>query len=401
MNRERFPALLAADAQGRVLVDNAAGAQLPDIALERMHRFLAYDNAPKGGVFARAQATTDLVAEAKAEFAALIGQPVERVGIGLNATSTAAAFSRLVAGVVRPGDRIVVTDADHAANVEPWTWLRRFGAEIDTVPVDARGELDARAIEDAIAQRPLLVALPWCSNATGTRFDTAAFARAAKAAGALVAVDGVQALPHFPVDIDPAFDLVTFSAYKVYAPHVGFWYLSAEADDRFVRPDDALVAGGSARNWTMETGTQSHEALAGWLGTLAYLREISPTPRAAMAAIATYERELGAHARARFAERSPRVTLYGRGPERERLPLFAFNVEGVSSDDLAVRLARANVDARVGDFYSARLMRTIAPGAGGRAVRISLAHYNTTADLDRCFEVIDAALERLAPVAAG
>jgi selenocysteine lyase/cysteine desulfurase len=401
MNRERFPALLAADVQGRVLVDNAAGAQLPDVALERMHRFLAYDNAPKGGVFARAQATTDLVAEAKAEFAALIGQPVERVGVGLNATSTAVAFSRLVAGIVRSGDRIVVTDADHAANVEPWTWLRRFGAEIDAIPVDAQGELDEGAIEDALARRPLLVALPWCSNATGTRFDVAAHARAAKAAGALVAVDGVQALPHFPVEIDPAFDLVTFSAYKVYAPHVGFWYLSAEADERLVRPDDAFVAGGSARNWTIETGTQSHEALAGWLGTLAYLREIASTPRAAMSAIASHERELCAYARAKFSERSPRVTLYGRGPEHERLPLFAFNVEGVAPDDLAAHFARSNVDARVGDFYSPRLMRTVAADAGARAVRISLGHYNTSADVDRCFELVDAALERLAPVGAG
>jgi selenocysteine lyase/cysteine desulfurase len=400
MNRDRFPALVAADVQGRVLVDNAAGAQLPDVAIERMQRFLAYGNAPKGGVFPRAQATTDLVAEAKAAFAGLIAQPVERVGVGLNATSTAVAFSRLVAGAVRPGDRIVVTDADHAGNVEPWTWLRRFGAEIDAIPVDAQGDLDRDALRDALARRPLLVALPWCSNATGTRFDVAVHACAAKAAGALVVVDGVQALPHFPVEIEPAFDLVVFSAYKVYAPHVGFWYVSGEAEDRFVRPDDAIVAGGSARNWTLETGTQSHEALAGWLGTMAYLRDVAPSPRAAMAAIASHERELGAYARAKFAERSPRVTLYGRGAEHERLPLFAFNVAGVAPDDLAARFARANVEARVGDFYSASLMRAVAGAAGARAVRISLAHYNTAADIDRCFDVVDAALDRFAAVAS-
>ena len=117
MNRSRFPAVVDADQHGRVLADNAAGAQLPDVALDRMRNFQAYENAPKGGIFERAQATTDLVAAAKAAFAALIDQPDERVGIAPNATTGALAFSRLLASAVRPGDRIVVTDADHSANV--------------------------------------------------------------------------------------------------------------------------------------------------------------------------------------------------------------------------------------------------------------------------------------------
>jgi selenocysteine lyase/cysteine desulfurase len=402
VNRSRFPAVVDADQHGRVLADNAAGAQLPDVALDRMRNFQAYENAPKGGIFERAQATTDLVAAAKAAFAALIDQPDERVGIAPNATTGALAFSRLLASAVRPGDRIVVTDADHSANVEPWVWLERFGATVERIGVDETGGLDEDALFAAFERAPFLVALPCCSNATGRRFDVTRYARAAKAAGALVTVDGVQALPHIVVDVDPAIDFMTFSAYKMYAPHIGFWEMSAAAHDRFVGLDDANVAGGNARVWTMETGTQNHAALAGWLGTIDYLGELAPTPRAAIGVLHDAEGHITRHALAAFARRAELgVRLYGEGPAAERLPLFAFNVDGVAGETVARRLAAARVDARLGDFYCQRLMRTIAADAGGRAIRLSFAHYSTEADVDRCFEVVDAVLdERTAPAAA-
>jgi selenocysteine lyase/cysteine desulfurase len=150
---------------------------------------------------------------------------------------------------VRSGDRIVVTAADHEANVAPWMWLRRFGAQVHVVPVDARGDLDEEKYRLLLASEPILVALPWASNATGTVYDVAAFARAAKAAGATVVVDGVQAFPHFPLEIPPAVDFAFFSAYKCYAPHLAFWYSSATAFERFVRADDQRIPS-DARYWT-------------------------------------------------------------------------------------------------------------------------------------------------------
>jgi selenocysteine lyase/cysteine desulfurase len=152
----------------------------------------------------------------------------------------------------------------------------------------------------------------------------------------------------------------------------------------------------------METGTQNHAALAGWLGTIDYLGELAPTPRAAIGVLHEAEGHITRHALAAFARRAERgVRLYGEGPEAERLPLFAFNIDGVAGETVARRLAAARVDARLGDFYCQRLMRTIAADAGARAIRLSFAHYSTEADVDRCFEVVDAVLdERTAPVAA-
>lgn len=389
MNAARFPAVMAAAAHGRILVDNAAGTQLPDLALERMQHYLTYDSAQKGPIFSRCRATTDLVEEAKQEFAAMLGVPVAQVGIGLNGTTLALSFARLIATSIQRGDRIVVTAADHEANIAPWLWLRRFGAQIHVVPVDAHGDLDEAQYRAFLARAPVFVALPWASNTTGTAFDVPRLAKMAKDAGALVTVDAVQAFPHFPLEISAAIDFLFVSAYKIYAPHVGFWYVGRRALERYVKPDDASVAGGDARYWTLETGTQSYEALAGWLGTLAYLREIAPTPRQAMGKIALHEAELSTYTRNKFVERSDRVKLYGRPADVDRLPVFTFNVYGMPSDELASRFELANIEARVGDYYSQRLMQAIAGEAGGRAVRISLAHYNTNEDIDRCFDVID------------
>ena len=394
MNADRFPAVMAARTHGRILADNAAGAQLPDATLERMQRYLTYDNAQKGGIFARTRATSDLVAEAKTEFAALVDVPVSRVGIGLNATSLAMNFARLLASSIERGDRIVVTAADHEANIAPWSWLRRFGAQIDVVPVDAHGDLDEAKYAAYLARGPRLVALPWASNATGTVFDVARLAQAAKAARAIVVVDGVQAFPHFALTVDPAIDFIFFSAYKMYAPHLGFWVASESALDRYVQADDDYVPGGDARYWTLEVGTQSHEALAGWLGTMAYFRDIAETPRLALEIVAKHEFELSRYAREGFALRAPQVRLYGRPTHLARLPVFAFNVPGIATDELAERFDVAQIEGRSGDYYAPRLMQSIAPEAEGRAVRLSFAQYNTTDEIDRCFDVIDAALGR-------
>jgi selenocysteine lyase/cysteine desulfurase len=390
MNREQFPALLAADRDGRVLADNAAGAQLPEACIERMKAFAAYENAQKGHLFTRPEKAYAMIADAKTAFAELAGVVPETIGVGANATSIAFALARNVAPTIKPGDRVVVTAVDHYANVMSWSYLARFGATIDVVPALSNGDLDEPAYAQALAKKPVLVALPWASNATGSVYPVRHYARQAKEAGAVVAVDGVQAAPHFPLELDAAIDFAFFSAYKIYAPHLGFWYARPEAQERYFRADDPYLPSAEA-NWSMETGTQSHEGLAGWLGTVSYLRSIAGGGlRAAMSETEDVERGLARYGLARFRDRSERLTLYGRAPAFDRLPVFAFNVVGIDGEAVARALDAAGIEARYGDYYAPRLLRTLAPDRGGNAVRLSFAHYNTTDDIDRCFAAIDA-----------
>jgi cysteine desulfurase family protein (TIGR01976 family) len=392
VNAERFPAVAAARRAGIVLADNAGGTQVPRETVDAMTTYLARDNAQQGGPFARKVRTTEMLAAARAAHADLLGVEPSTIGFGANSTSIAFDIARSLAHVVRSGDRVVVTDTDHYANVVPWTSLARFGAEIDRIPVDARGELDERAFDAALAQAPILVALPWASNGTGNVFEVARLAAAAKDAGALVIVDAVQAVPHAPLTIPECVDVVFYSPYKVYGPHLGAFYAHPDFARRFFTAEDDLLPG-PGLNWSMETGTQSHEGLAGWLGTIAYLRDVGAgDARAGIARIAAYEEELSQHARARFAERADAIVLYGRPADEARLPVFAFNLRGVAPADVAAQLEAARIEAALGDYYTPRLMRTLAPETGGSAIRLSFAHYNDTEQIDRCFAVLDVAL---------
>jgi selenocysteine lyase/cysteine desulfurase len=397
VNAERFPGVVAARRAGRVLADNGAGAQVPRECLDAVARYLEFDNAQKGRPFVRKARVWDMVDEAKDAFADFVGVPRGTIGVGLNATSIAFDLARSLAHTIRPGDRVVVTDSDHYANVIPWRWLSRFGAEVDAIPVDARGELDEAAFAAALAREPVLVALPWASNGTGNVFDVARLAKAAKEAGALVIIDGAQAAPHLRLDIPPEADAVFFSGYKLYAPHFAAWYAHPEFARRFFTADEPTIPSAPI-HWSMETGTQNHEGLAGWLGTMAYLRSVGDgDARVAMDRITAYERELTRYVCERFAERADRITLYGRGAGELRLPVFGFNVRGESPQTVALALDAANIEAGAGDYYTPRLIQTLAPETGGSAVRISFAHYSDTDDVDRCFAAIDATMHVLVP----
>lgn len=351
-------------------------------------------NAQKGKVFARCEFTSEIVATARHYIADLLGAPVQGIAFGPNATTIAFAIARLLAGRLGDKPHIILTAADHESNVAPWLWLRRFGAEITIIGVDECGDLDEAAFRAALERAPALVALPWASNLTGTVVDVAHFAQLAKAAGAIVVVDGVQAAPHMALTIDPAIDAAFFSAYKIFAPHFGFTYMRHEFRERFLREDDEFVPGGPLV-WTVETGTQSYEAIAGWTGTMQYLHDIGRgNARTALEKIEAYESRLTTYALENFAARADDLELYGRPPGQRRLPVFAFNARDIEPTALAEYLDDAGIEGRVGDYYSPRLMRALAQGRHA-AVRLSFMHYNSMQDVERCFTVIDEALTKL------
>jgi selenocysteine lyase/cysteine desulfurase len=389
VNEGRFPGVVAARAEGRVLADNAASTQIPREALDAVTHYLTYDNAQKSSAFSRSERTNGIVEDARAAFGELLDTDPANVGFGANATSISFDFARMLAHVIRETDRIVITATDHYANVMPWRWLSRFGAQIDIVDVDRHGDLLPDSLDRALESEPLVVALPYASNATGTTFDIPALAARAAETGAIVVVDCVQAAPHFPLQLGNNVDFAFLSAYKLFAPHFGVWYARPEVRQRFFTAEDPLLPSDPI-NWSMETGTQPFEALAGWLGTASYLREVgNGSLRGGLNAIADYELELSRHALQGFAERRDRITLYGGPLDRDRLPVFAFNVHGERPERVAAALDAAKIEGRVGDYYVPRLMRDVARDYNGSAVRLSFAHYNTFDEVDRCLAVLD------------
>jgi cysteine desulfurase family protein (TIGR01976 family) len=409
--RGRFPAL-AREVGGRraVFADAPAGTQVPDEVIEAMAGYLGRSNANLGGAFATSRESDAVVEAARAAAADLLGCGPEEVAFGQNMTSLCFSLSRALARDLGPGDEIVLTALDHDANVAPWLAAAEdTGAVVRWVDVRPEdGTLDLGSLDAGLSARTRVVAFTLASNALGTITPAAKIVGRVRAAtDAVVVADAVHATPHRSIDVrELDVDVLFCSAYKFFGPHLGLMAGRAELLERW-RPYKVRPAGdGIPDRW--ETGTQSHESLAGLIAAVDYLAGLGlgeggerPTRRealrAAMAAIGEHERGLAERFLAGTAA-IPGLTLYGiADPARthERAPTFALRIAGRSPRDVAEALGDEGIFVWDGNYYALTVMERLGLEATGGAVRIGFCHYHTVEEVDR---VVDA-LARLAPSA--
>jgi cysteine desulfurase family protein (TIGR01976 family) len=396
--RARFPALAAGGGGGggRAYFDGPGGTQVCGAAIARMAAHLAGGTANSGGAFATSVETDAMVAEAHAAAADLVGGEAGEIAFGPNMTSLAFAVSRALALEWVAGDELVVTRLDHDANVAPWLLAARDrGMTVRWIDLDpATGTLRLDALPALLGPRTRLVAVGGASNALGTLNDLAAIVAAVRAASdALVFVDAVQSAPHVATDVAAiGCDLLAFSPYKLFGPHLGVLWLRhalAERLDAYkVRPSSTRPP---AVKW--ETGTPSFEAQAGFLGTIEYLEWLGGALRpgaadrrarlvAALDGCHAYERALGERFLAGLAE-VPGARLYGPPTMAGRVPTFGFTVAGHHPDAVAARLAERDLFVWSGHFYAVEPIARLGLAEAGGLVRVGLAHYNTAAEVDR------------------
>lgn len=397
--RAQFPALsLSDEGVPRTYLDNPGGTQVAQRVIDRTVDYLIRTNANGGGAFRTSRESDAILDEAHDAMADLLGAGSGReIVFGQNMTTLTFALSRSLGLGFDAGSEIVVTRMDHDANVSPWLLLARdLGLTVRWLPFDVKTfRYDLTALDAVLSPRTALVAVNYASNALGTINPIAEIALRARSVGALSYVDAVQYVPHGVTDVQAlGCDFLVCSAYKFFGPHQGILWgredLLAKLPAYKVRPaDDALPI-------RHETGTLSHEGMAGTLGTVEYLESLGTGPDrrkrliSAMTGLAEYERNLGARLIGGLQSISG-VRLFGiTDPARfaERVPTVIFEFEGFEPREVAEYLGAHNVFVWDGNYYALEVIRTLGYEGRGGLVRIGLAHYNTAAEVDRVLNLL-------------
>jgi len=381
-----FP-ILAQTVRGKPLVylDNGATTQKPQTVIDAERRYYEQSNANiHRGVHALSQQATDLYEAGRARVHAFLHASPDVDVVFTRGTTEAINLVACAWGDanLKPGDEILVTCMEHHANIVPWQLLcQRTGAVLRVAPVTDSGELDLAAWQALLGARTRLAAFTHVSNALGTINPAAEMTRLAHAVGALVLIDGAQAVAHQTVDLARLdCDFYAFSAHKLYGP-TGLGVLAARHDllqamppwqtggdmIRTVSFDGTSFADAPQR---FEAGTPHIAGVIGLTTALDYVQALG------LDAIAAHEHDLLQYATAQL-QQVPGLRIIG--VSRHKAAIISFLIDGVHPHDLGTLLDMEGVAVRTGHHCAMPLMTHFQlPGT----VRASFAAYNTRADVD-------------------
>jgi cysteine desulfurase/selenocysteine lyase len=386
--RADFP-ILAERPHGKPLVylDSAATSQKPLAVIEAMDAYYrGYNANVHRGIYEISEKATAAYEGARAQVARFINAPsAQEIVWTRNATEAinlvAYSWGRRHLG---QGDAIVLTEMEHHANLVPWQILaQEVDGDLEFIPITDDGILRLDVFEVLLRLHPKLVAFTHVSNTLGTINPVREMVEMAHAAGALVLVDGAQAVPHLGVDVQEiGADFYVFSGHKMLGP-TGSGVLWGRRELLDAMPP--FMAGGDMIRevklrrsefndvpWKFEAGTPDISAAIG-LGVAAdYLRELG------MDRVREHERQLVAYALETLAREVPGIALYGP-PADVRGGVVPFNLPGIHPHDVAQILDREGVCIRAGHHCTMPLHERLDLAATGRA---SFSVFTTTDDID-------------------
>lgn len=415
--RPQFPALAIKDAdQSRIYFDNPAGTQVPQSVIESISRCLIESNTNVHGKFRTSQIVDALIADAHEAMADLLNaESAEEVVFGQNMTTITLHMSRSIGRLLEKGDEIVLSRMDHDGNVAPWLLLAEdLGLVVKWLPFDTESfEFDLTDLDGLLTKKTRLVCVGAASNLTGTINDVKAICARARDAGALTYIDAVQSVPHVSTDVQSlGCDFLVCSAYKFFGPHQGVLWGRRELLERLtpykVRPASDAIPD------CFETGTQSHEGMAGTLAAVDYFSWIGETMaeqyhgkysrfsgrrkfvHAALDCLFDYEAGL-AQQLISGLQQLPGVRVQGiTAPDAldRRVPTVSFTVDGQTPNDIATSLAIRNIFVWSGHVYAVEAAKCLGIFDHGGAVRIGPVHYNSSAEIDQVLNALTDILPR-------
>ncbi len=390
--RDDFPYFAAHP--GAVYLDSAATAQRPAAVIDAEANFVRRDYAAvhRGSSMAVGEATSAFE-DARARVASFVGAGEREIVWTQNATDAlniiALGISDASAGqgdprfVLEAGDEILVTEAEHHANLIPWQRLAaRTGAILRWAPVDEHGVWTIDGMREAMSDRTRVVAFSHVSNVTGQIAPVADIVALAREREAFTVLDACQSVPHMPVDLaELGVDFAAFSAHKMLGPNgIGALYGRSELLDALppARTGGSMITVVSMTEAEFlpapnrfEAGTQPVSQAVGFGAAVDYLTRLD------MSALAWHEHEIGA-ALAEEIAAVPGVRVVGPRHGETRAALVSFIVDGVHAHDVGQFLDDRSITVRTGHHCAQPLHRALGTPSTTRA---SAGAYSTLDDV--------------------
>ncbi len=387
--RNEFPVLnQVVNGKPLTYLDSAATAQKPRSVLDVLGKYYREDNANvHRGIHELSRRATLAYEGARGRVAEWLGasDPAEVIWTrgtteSINLVAATWGFDQL-----KEGDEILLTTMEHHSNIVPWQLVaRRTGARLRYIELDDEGKLRLDELDELLTDRTRLVAMTQVSNALGTVNPVERVIEAAHARGALVLLDGAQAVPHMKVDVTELdVDFYAFSSHKMCGP-TGAGVLWArreilEGMSPYQGGGEMIgIVGRDESSWAdiphkFEAGTPNIAGAVGAAAAVDFMEQVG------YEAIKEHETGLLRYALNRLAQ-IPDLSVYGPKDVRERSGVIAFALGDAHPHDIATILDSEGVAIRAGHHCAQLVMKHFGVAATARA---SFSLYNTTDDVDR------------------
>jgi len=373
-------------------LDNAATTQKPDSVINAIrHYYMKQNSNVHRSNYELAEVATQAFESSRRTIANFIGSEPEELIFtrGTTESINLVAYSLFVGGLIKAGDKIAVTIAEHHSNFVPWQQLaKRFGAEMVYVDTDDEGRVSLSEVEKALDKGVKLLAFTGMSNSLGVVMPYVEICRLAKERGVLTVLDGAQLVPHHKVNVkDVGCDFMAFSAHKMLGPMgIGALYGRRELLEKMV----PFLYGGEMIDevtledttftvlpYKFEAGTPNVAGVVGFGEAVRYLARLE------WEKVQEHVKKL-ADVLIHELQRTPYVEVYGPKDETQH-SIVSFNVKGLHPHDVSQYLSTWKVAVRSGHHCAQPQLKRIGVPATCRA---SVYFYNTEADVERMLEAI-------------
>lgn len=379
-------------------LDNAATSQIPKFAEEKVRDFNEKERANvHRGVHTLGLRATNQYESSRQKVANFIGannakDVIFTSGCTDSLNLVAASFGEQN---IQAGDEILVSIMEHHSNLLPWQQLaKRKHAKLNFIEINSDGLLDIENLKSKINSKTKIVALTHVSNVLGTINPIKEITTLAHEKGAIVVVDGAQAVGHFPINVAQLnVDFYAFSGHKMFAPTgIGVLYGKKDLLDKMppYRLGGEMIANVTREGATLaevpykfEAGTSNIAGAIGLGAAIDYLQSLD------FELIQKHEQELTSYVLAKLKNVSG-LTIYGPQKSNGRIGVISFNLKNIHPHDLATALDLNGIEVRAGHHCAQPLMASLDTES---TVRASLSIYNTKDDIDKLVSSLHEAKE--------